>query len=503
MKFHLFMTTIFTLIVSIFLSCGDTVKSSPDTTNAPQAIEKNAAQTTDNSQAPTVTTTSDPLKGGPAEITLNVKNMTEPTASLIGFFAENHFKADTATVNNGKIVFKRPGGYDQGLYYVSIGAERFAQIILGEDQKFDVSLDANDPLNTITVNGSLENELFYENLKYEQSYNARYSVATNKLKSLTRGTPEYQKADDEKRALENERRKKLETVFNKNPNLLFTKFKMAGQNPTVRTELSDKEQVYHFRQEFWDNVDFSDTRLIRTPVINNKLKRYIKELTPQNADSIVASAKFLIDKTLQYPEYYKFFSNWIVLEYEAGKSTLMDPEAVFVNITQEYFTKERAFWADSMEVYAIINRSREMGNSLVGQQGPNVSVPGVDGVKKTLYDSKADYIVVYLYAPSCEHCMEETPKLVQWYNENKGKGCDVYAIALDTEIQEWKDYIAKNNMTFTNVHDPTNVSIYSTYYVDVTPELYLLNKERKIIGKNLKTFQLETMMNKDKEKLKG
>lgn len=491
------MTFIYLAIINLLLACS----GAPATDTAEQdTTTNNNKSEVDNSDKPTVTTVKAARKGGPAEIVLNVKNMPDPQASLIGFFAESHFKADTTSVNNGKIVFTNPEGYDQGLYYVSIGKDKFAQIMLGDDQKFELSLDAEDPLNTIVVKGSEENELFYDNLKYEQDFNIRFADVNNKLKTLSEGSAEYKKLEVEKEALEQERKDVLNKLFKEHPDNLFTKFKMAGQNPEVRKDLSDKEQVYHFRKEFWDNVDFSDERLIRTPVINNKLKRYIKELTPQNADSIVHYSKILIDKTLQYPEYFKYFSNWVVLEYEAGKSTIMDAEAVFVNITREYFTRERAFWADSMEVYAIINRGREMGNSLVGQKGPNISVTGPDGTPKTLYDSKADYIVVYLYAPSCEHCMEETPKLVQWYNENKNKGCDVYAIALDTEIPEWKDYIAKNNMTFTNVHDPTNRSIYATYYVDVTPELYLLNKDRTIIGKNLKTFQLETVIAKDKEK---
>ena len=495
MKFKIIMTFLYLAIINLILACTTTPVS--DTTT-PATTADNT--TVNNSNKPTVTTLAPPRKGGPAEIILNVKNMTDPQASLIGFFAETHFKADTTTVNNGKIVFKNAEGYDQGLYYVSIGNERFAQIMLGDDQKFEVSLDAADPINTIKVKGSLENELFYENLKYEEDFNARFAAVNNKLKAQTEGSAEYRQLEASKKTLDKERKDVLDKLFKSHPDLLFTKFKMAGQNPEIKEGLSDKEQVYHFRKEFWDNVDFSDERLIRTPVINNKLKRYIKELTPQNADSIVHYSKELIDKTLQYPEYFKYFSNWVVLEYEAGKSTIMDAEAVFVKITQEYFTRERAFWADSMEVYAIINRGREMGNSLVGQKGPNVTVPGVDGNPKTLFDSDADYLVVYLYAPSCEHCMEETPQLVKWYNENKSKSCDVYAIALDTEIQEWKDYVAKNNMTFTNVHDPTNRSIYATYYVDVTPELYLLNKDRTIIGKNLKTFQLETVIAKDKEK---
>ena len=498
MKFNSIMTFICIALLHFLVACTDTPTAVASSNNA--TTQTNTSTAPDNSNKPTNTNLAAPKKGGPAEIVLNVKNMTDPQASLIGFFQEKNFRADTTSVNNGRVVFKNPEGYDQGLYYISIGQDKFAQILLADDQKFEVSLDALDPLNTIAVKGSEENEVFYNNLKYEQDFNERFAVVNNQLKNAQEGSTDFKALDKQKKALEKERIDVLDNLFKKHPNLLFTKFKMAGQNPVIKSELSDKEQVYHFRKEFWDNVDFSDERLLRTPVINNKLKRYIKELTPQNADSIVFYSKQLIDKTLQYPGYFQYFSNWVVLEYEPGKSTIMDSEAIFVKITQEYFTRERAFWADSMEVYAIINRGREMGNSIIGQKGPNVTVPGVDDQPKTLYDSKADYIVVYLYAPSCEHCMEETPKLVQWYNENKDKGYDVYAIALDTEIQEWKDYVAKNNMTFTNVHDPSNRSIYATYYVDVTPELYLLNKDRTIIGKNLKTFQLETVISKDKEK---
>jgi len=496
MKSNMIMTFICIAIINLFIGCADSPTTNTATANASTTAQ--TKQAIDNSSASTVTEVRPARKGGPAEIVVNVKNMVNPKASLIGYYAESHYTADTAAVNNGKFVFKNSDGYDQGLYFISIGQDKFAQVLLADDQKFTISLDAMDPINTIVVKGSEENELFYDNLKYEQDFNQRFGIVNNQLKQQTDGTLEYKRLSTEKETLENERINTLESLFKKHPNKLFTKFKMAGQNPRIRKNATDAEQVYHFRNEFWDNVDFSDERLLRTPVINNKLKRYMKELTPQNSDSIVFYAKQLIDKTLQYPEYYKYFSNWVVLEYEPGKSTIMDSEAIFVNLTREYFTRERAFWADSMEVYAIINRGREMGNSLVGQQGPNITVPGIDGNPKTLYDSKADYIVVYLYAPSCEHCQEETPKLVQWYNENKHRSYDVYAIAIDTEVQEWKDYVAKNNMTFTNVHDPSNRSIYATYYVDVTPELYLLNKERKIIGKNLKTFQLQQMIDKDK-----
>ena len=81
------------------------------------------------------------------------------------------------------------------------------------------------------------------------------------------------------------------------------------------------------------------------------------------------------------------------------------------------------------------------------------------------------------------------------------KELGVFAIAIDTDDTKWKNYISKAGIQkWVNVHDPTNQSIYGKYFVDVTPELYLLNPDRKIIGKNLKTHQVQEMIDMDKNR---
>ena len=145
----------------------------------------------------------------------------------------------------------------------------------------------------------------------------------------------------------------------------------------------------------------------------------------------------------------------------------------------------------------------EMAQSLIGLTGPDVISTDQNGQTKSIYEMKQDYIVVYMYNPTCEHCMKETPELVKWYNKNKNtRSVGVYAIAIDTDDAEWKQYVNDKNMdVFTIVFDPTNKSIYAKYYVNVTPELYLLNKDRKIIAKNLKVFQIDTMIERDQNEL--
>ena len=107
-----------------------------------------------------------------------------------------------------------------------------------------------------------------------------------------------------------------------------------------------------------------------------------------------------------------------------------------------------------------------MEASLLNKKGPNV-LSGPDGTKHELYKMTADYVIVYMFNPDCEHCQEETPKLLQYYHQNKGK-IDVFGIAVDTNDEKWINYINKLNLDWTNVYDPTNRTIYAKYFVDHT-----------------------------------
>ena len=484
------------------LSCSDNSKATNNgnTISDKQSVANANAQKAAENAPVAKTTIDDPVFGGPADIEIKLEGAPNGQSLLIGFYAESHFKLDSSKIENGNIRFTKEEGYPQGIYYVSTPSNEFIQIVLGEDQKFKMSTKVGSLVGSMKVTGSTENEIYYQTQQYENKFNAKFKIIKDELSALQAGTAAYQQKDKEKKAFEAERMTYLNAIFKKNPQLLFTKFKQAGQNPIIRENATDAEKVYFYRKEFWDNVDFSDTRLMRTPVISNKLNRYIKELTPQNHDSITSASNDLINQVLNYPEYFKLFTNWIAIQYEPTKCTLMDPEFVFVNLVQNYFTKERAFWADSMEVYALQNRAMEMSQSVLGKKGPNVVSTAPDGTEKAIYDSKADYIIVYLYNPTCEHCMIQTPLLVEWYNTWKDKGRDVYAIAIDTERDEWVKYVKEKNMNFTNVFDPTNRSIYAKYYVDITPEVYVLNKERTIIGKNLKVDQINTIIDRDMAK---
>ncbi|MEL7162662.1 MAG: redoxin domain-containing protein, partial [Bacteroidota bacterium] len=416
-----------------------------------------------------------PVKRSPLEspdIRVDITGFAPEGALLIGQVAEQQYRADEGTVDGNAVVFKREEPYPAGHYYVYYPVGQGVQILITEDQTFSVTGQSGNPVETIEVTGSKENALLYDALRYEIRQQPEFSRIAEALRAVPAGSDEYERLQEERRQLVGTRKAYQEDLFAQAPNSLFAAYKRAGRNPQLREirlpngEMDEQTQVTTFRYDFWNDVNFNDERLLRTPVIFNKLKRYVTELTPQNADSIKAASDFLLAKVLDKPEYFKFIANWITLQYEPGKSRVMDAEAIHVHMIQNYFTRERAFWSDSMTVWGLQDRASQMANSLVGQQGPNVSVPGLDGKPKSLYDLKKPYVAVFMYNPECEHCIEETPKLTRAYQQLRDQ-LDVYAIALDTDKEKWQNFVGEFDLSgFTNVFDPTNRTIFKTYYVD-------------------------------------
>lgn len=467
--------------------------------------DSNQGQVDDTPQQPV---SSERQLAEPPDMTFQVSGFTDGEAILIGLFTEQQFRISGAPIDaNGTVHFKQEQPFQEGLAFLMMPDQSYFQLLISEDQTFTMRTKKGNYVGAMEIEGSVDNELLYDNLRYDLKWQPKVNEANAQLKNLLPVNPEYEEVEARRDDLIAERKQHLQEKFDKHPNALFTKFKLAGQNPDVKNfttkngDLDTSRQLYVYRSEFWDNVDFSDERLLYTPVISNKLKRYITELTPQVADSINAATADLVEKVQDYPEYFKYVVNWVTLNYEPGKTSLMDGEGVYHFMVTNYFTYKKATWSDSFEIYSLRRRAQEMGLSLVGQDAQMIAAKDLNGNMASLADMDSPYVLVYIYNPTCEHCIEESPKLVKFYEEWKSKGVDIYAIAVDTQIEEWKQFVTENRMDqFTNVFDPTNAAIYGKYFVDITPEIYVLDPDRKIIAKNLDVEQIAAVIKKDKKK---
>jgi peroxiredoxin len=439
-----------------------------------------------------------------------IKGMSPGKVSLVGMTGDYNFIADTLLADaNGHFLYKRREALPAGFYSFLLPDQgKSFSILIDKDQHMQLRADISDIPNTMQVTGSINTDLFYKTTQFQMKQDADIQKTVEVMRKFPPPTAEFQEAKKAQNAILETRKAYLNEVYKQNPNTFFTKFKIAGQNPDPvdfrkpNGDLDTLRQLMDYRSRFWNGVDFTDDRLLRTPVIVNKLRRYIKDLTPQLPDSLIKVSDALIRKVMPHKGYFQFFSNWIALQYQNGKTTVMDGEAVYVHIINNFFTPDLAFWDKKESIEKLRKQAWEMEASLMGRKGPDVQAPDPNGTLRSIYEIKAPLVLIFMFSPDCEHCQKDATTVQRLYEKWKSRGLEFYGIAINTNATDWKAFIQKNGFTFTNVFDPTNRAIYAKYFVDNTPELYLLNKDRIIVAKNLQASQLEEVFERELKKIK-
>lgn len=441
----------------------------------------------------------------PADIQLQIKGISNEYVKLLAFLGEQQYIADSAWVDaTGKAVFKKDSTYQTGMYFILFPDFHYTQMLLDNQQQFSLSFDRENPVKSMVVTNSLDNELLYKNLKFEAEVAPKFDSFQRILNLYAKGSIEYINTEKERDKLVAVRKAHIKWFADNYPNAFFTRFKLLGQNAEIRYPklpdgtVDEMLQSYYFINDYWNGYDFSDVRMLYTPVYYNKLKKYI-DMLPQAADSLIKYADVVIDLSKANKEMFKFTVNWIALQYKQLK--VMGQDAFYVHLIEKYWTYDQAFWAKDYEVDRLRQQARLIKPSLIGNIGQDVTGTDENGKQISIYDIKTPFTIVYLFSYDCENCKKESPKLVKFYNEWKNKGVDIFSICLDGEADKWKEYLTKNGMTFHNIFDPDNKTGFgSRYHVEHTPQIYVLNKNHKIIGSNILSEQIPKIIEDELKK---
>lgn len=143
----------------------------------------------------------------------------------------------------------------------------------------------------------------------------------------------------------------------------------------------------------------------------------------------------------------------------------------------------------------IENAYFEFASSTNGTvSAPEIALPNPDGKMMKLSDLKGKVVLLDFWASWCGPCRQENPNVRKMYQKFKNKGFTVFSVSLDDDATKWKEAIQKDQLEWT-----THVSdlkgwespLVSTYGFDGIPFTVLLNRDGKIIGKNLRGANLE------------
>ena len=132
-------------------------------------------------------------------------------------------------------------------------------------------------------------------------------------------------------------------------------------------------------------------------------------------------------------------------------------------------------------------------SSNVGAMAPELAFPNPEGKTLKLSDLKGKYVLIDFWASWCGPCRRENPHVVSLYNKYKDKGFDVFSVSLDQNAAAWTKGIETDKLSWPNhVSDLKGWSSAASklYGVNSIPATFLVDKEGRIIAKNLRGQEL-------------
>lgn len=293
---------------------------------------------------------------------------------------------------------------------------------------------------------------------------------------------------------------------------------------------------YYELEHFFDNIDFTDDRLARVPLIQSKIEYFFsKKHMVQNPDTIIKYMTPYIEQVDKKSTMYKLLVFRTTLHFQRSKVMGMDKG--YHHMILNYWCpkdaegNQLAYWYPTDKMEEACESAAKKAVTDIGSVAPNIILRDTTDAKwVALHNVEADYTILYFWDPECGHCKKETPKLAKLYNEKIGKrNVEVFAVGKATggDFKKWKAFIAKHNMNFINVgmsqnlYDSVTANPYAfipkyttveslnyqdTYDIYSTPQVFVLDKDKKIVAKQLSIAQLEMFLDQaqgkaDAEKL--
>ncbi len=129
----------------------------------------------------------------------------------------------------------------------------------------------------------------------------------------------------------------------------------------------------------------------------------------------------------------------------------------------------------------------------VGIEFPDFQVYDIDGKSLSLDQFNNKVVLIDFWATWCPPCVDEMPNIVKAYKKYHDKGFEIIGISLDQNKKKFLRFIEDNDMTWRQFYDGKggNNELARKYSIDSIPSTFLLDKNGKIIAKNLRGPALE------------
>lgn len=368
-------------------------------------------------------------------------------------------------------------------YGVGLAENALAKVVLGEEKDVTLWANANYLDKGRTVN-SAANKAREQVVRQIEAFQAE----SDELRNLFFNTLQTadRKAVEERAAQLNQQKKRfLDSLQTANPMFwrsasLQVAPEFVAEKNAARTEL-DFIAANHFR-----HADLTDKAYEEIPDVYNAFEQYVILLAQRGANEtfLKSAIEQQLAKVPANTKTYRLALGGVV----SGLKTLNNPSASAY--TGKYLDLYRNdTWG---EIGRLDYEMKKAGTHIPGYEAPDLVGMTPDSTSWSLKQMRGKIVLIDFWASWCGPCRKENPNVVAQYNKYKNKGFDILGVSLDRDYNAWLRAIEQDGLPWRHISDlkgwqSAHAALYS---VTSIPQTLLVDREGKIIARNLRGEQL-------------
>jgi thiol-disulfide isomerase/thioredoxin len=408
-------------------------------------------------------------------------------------------------------VFKGPTKLVGGIYFV-VSPQRTIQfeLLMDAQQKFSIVGDTSLKDKAV-ITGSVDNDLFKGYTAFMGVKGPRRAQLENEYRAA--GTKEDSTRLRDELIKTNKEIKDFQAdISKKNPSstlaMLLNAMKRP-ETPAIPVVNGKADSTYPYRyvkEHYWDDVMFNDDRLLRTPFFDSKLNDYYKDMVSPDPDSIINEVKYMLLFARTGKEIYPYLLTKFTNKYMNPE--FMGQDKVFVYLFESFYAKGDTMLLNPASRKTITERAYSLMANQLGQPAPQLDLTDTSGKTVSLYKINAPFTVIAFWDPNCGHCKEEIPRIDSMYKAKwKKYGVQIYSVNIySNNLPEWKRFIKDKELSSdwiqayetpeakAAVNKAGRPEYRQLYDIFKTPTVYLLDKDKHILAKQLSLEQFDDLI---------
>lgn len=407
------------------------------------------------------------------DITISLDNVPDKMLYLVGFYGDDAVMFDSAKVKHKRDFYFKYNKREMpsGIYWlINKNRDVYMELLVDKDRHFTIKTTMDQLWSWREMTGTEENKVFF-GYQLRAAYDSDVSALAQEFVDRS-----------------------PESLLAKYLKAKYFTIDMSGAYAGMESASSDDSVAHEYAwvaDHYFDDLDLGDARLLHTP-LHIDLDEYFRHIVIPHPDTLIRRVDWFLARTGDCAATRNFYLQKL---YHLFNDDTPEGKAVLVHLYDTYCPSGTCEWLDYAQARVFKRNVVRMRRLLPGAAVPPLEAYDMNGKLLKSADISADYVVIWLWDPDCDDCVEQTPKLYEFYKKNRELyNFEVYAVSITDDVDRWRAFVENNHLDWLNTSfgkGEPNYDFADYFDVLTTPGIFLIRKNHTMVAAQFPLEELQ------------